>query len=187
MAAMQENDDARCTASCPPAAVLLHKRSLFLSPGHAPLPPAPPSPPNAPLLTPVDMHPSPPACPPLQPHKAGTRASADQSGCINPTKQAPARVETNPDASTHKAGWASRQTNRQAGGDASPCAYVHACLIAYLRAHMHAWLRVRVRACRICMRGPERLPFCETEAGWAVHKTGVEAACRGLSRLCECV
>eukprot|EP00955_Chlamydomonas_euryale_P105564 365647-Chlamydomonas_euryale.AAC.20 len=35
----------------------------------------------------------------------------------------------------------------------------------------------------ICMRGPERLPLRETEAGWSVHKTCVEAAGRGLSRL----
>eukprot|EP00955_Chlamydomonas_euryale_P111071 366037-Chlamydomonas_euryale.AAC.1 len=33
------------------------------------------------------------------------------------------------------------------------------------------------------MRGPERLPFCENETGWSVHKTCVEAADRGLLRL----
>eukprot|EP00955_Chlamydomonas_euryale_P065988 359416-Chlamydomonas_euryale.AAC.22 len=40
-----------------------------------------------------------------------------------------------------------------------------------------------VHACSICMRSPERLPLCETEAGWSVHRTCVEAAGRGLSRL----
>eukprot|EP00955_Chlamydomonas_euryale_P042327 352270-Chlamydomonas_euryale.AAC.7 len=33
------------------------------------------------------------------------------------------------------------------------------------------------------MRGPERLPSSGTEAGWSMHKTFVEAAGRGLSRL----
>eukprot|EP00955_Chlamydomonas_euryale_P093589 364793-Chlamydomonas_euryale.AAC.11 len=33
------------------------------------------------------------------------------------------------------------------------------------------------------MRCPERLPLCESEAGWCVHTTCVEAAGRGLSRL----
>eukprot|EP00955_Chlamydomonas_euryale_P035337 350077-Chlamydomonas_euryale.AAC.7 len=35
----------------------------------------------------------------------------------------------------------------------------------------------------VCMRGPERLPLCETKAGWSMHKTCVEAAGRGLSCL----
>eukprot|EP00955_Chlamydomonas_euryale_P062144 358298-Chlamydomonas_euryale.AAC.7 len=33
------------------------------------------------------------------------------------------------------------------------------------------------------MRGPERLPFCEIEAGWSVHKTCAKAEGRGLPRL----
>eukprot|EP00955_Chlamydomonas_euryale_P107501 365775-Chlamydomonas_euryale.AAC.4 len=33
------------------------------------------------------------------------------------------------------------------------------------------------------MRGSECSPSCKPEAGWSVHKTFVEAAGRGLSRL----
>eukprot|EP00955_Chlamydomonas_euryale_P088181 364357-Chlamydomonas_euryale.AAC.8 len=37
------------------------------------------------------------------------------------------------------------------------------------------------------MRGPERLPFCETEAGWSVRKTCAEAAGQGLSSMQQCI
>eukprot|EP00955_Chlamydomonas_euryale_P057734 356878-Chlamydomonas_euryale.AAC.4 len=43
--------------------------------------------------------------------------------------------------------------------------------------HMHACMH----ACSICMRSPERLPSCKTEAGSSLHKICAEAAGRGLS------
>jgi len=58
----------------------------------------------------------------------------------------------------------------------------HACPAA--RACRGAATAVSMQyACSICMRGPERLPLCENEVGWSVHKTCVEAAGQGLSRL----
>eukprot|EP00955_Chlamydomonas_euryale_P048047 353852-Chlamydomonas_euryale.AAC.4 len=50
-------------------------------------------------------------------------------------------------------------------------------------------LATQEHACSICMRGPKRLPLCETEAGWSVYKTCLPRppvsayhACLGLGR-----